>query len=164
MMEYASITRRLTCFVYETLLVLGIAFLAALIYNFVSYHTFLGHDVNVKQLQVPSGLIRYGLQIWMFFVIGFYFVWVWTKKAGQTLPMRTWKLRIVTIDNRLLSWQLATLRYVAAVISVSTFGIGLLWAFFDKNKLFLHDRLCHTKIVYENPKTQQEPAPTAETD
>ncbi len=151
--EYASVSRRLTCIVYETLLVLGIVFIAALLYNLMSLHTFLGQNLNVKQLQVPAGVVRYGLQVWLFLVMGFYFVWVWTKKAGQTLPMRTWKLRIITIDNRVLTWQIACLRYVAAVISISSFGIGLLWAFFDKDKLFLHDRLCHTKIVHEiSPK------------
>jgi len=44
----------------------------------------------------------------------------------------------------------AVLRYLIAWPSVLFFGIGLLWAIFDKDHLFLHDRLAGTKVVSTN--------------
>jgi len=62
----------------------------------------------------------------------------------------------VTTNGSRLSWARATLRYMLALPSVLCFGIGILWAFFDLDNLFLHDRLAGTRVV-RLPK----PAPTA---
>jgi uncharacterized RDD family membrane protein YckC len=45
-----------------------------------------------------------------------------------------------------LQWRRATLRYLLAVVSIGS-GIGLIWAIFDPQRQFLHDRLAGSRIV-----------------
>lgn len=76
----------------------------------------------------------------------FYFVWFWLN-GGQTLPMKTWKLRIVNADGGRLRPLQVVLRYLAAWPSVLLFGIGILWALVDRDRQFLHDRIAGTRII-----------------
>ncbi len=41
----------------------------------------------------------------------------------------------------------AALRYALAWPSLLVFGVGFLWAFVDRDRQFLHDRLAGTRIV-----------------
>lgn len=75
-----------------------------------------------------------------------YFVWCWLN-GGQTLPMKTWKLRIINSDGLPLRPMQAVLRYLIAWPSILLFGIGIFWVMFDKDQQFLHDRLAGTRIV-----------------
>jgi len=75
-----------------------------------------------------------------------YFVWFWMN-GGQTLPMKTWKLRLAGANGQKLRPLQAVLRYLAAWPSIMLFGIGVLWALFDKDRQFLHDRIAGTSIV-----------------
>lgn len=79
-----------------------------------------------------------------------YFVWFWLH-GGQTLPMKTWKLRIANPDGSPPRPMQAMLRYLAAWPSVLLFGIGVLWALVDKDRQFLHDRIAGTRIVSSPP-------------
>lgn len=78
-----------------------------------------------------------------------YFVWCWLN-GGQTLPMKTWKLRVANADGAPPRPLQATLRYLAAWPSILLFGIGIVWALFDKDGQFLHDRIAGTRIVSTN--------------
>lgn len=48
-----------------------------------------------------------------FLVYGIYFVWCWSA-GGQTLPMQTWHLRVVTRDGAPLTQRRALARYLLA--------------------------------------------------
>jgi hypothetical protein len=39
------------------------------------------------------------------------------------------------------------MRYAAALCGTLFFGITFLWAFIDRDRAFLHDRLARTRIV-----------------
>lgn len=82
----------------------------------------------------------------VFVLLMLYFVWCWLN-GGQTLPMKTWKLRIANHDGSPPRPLQALLRYMAAWPSIVIFGVGILWALVDKDKQFLHDRIAGTKIV-----------------
>jgi len=71
------------------------------------------------------------------------FCWV---RSGQTLPMKTWRIRLVTEQGKPLAVGRAFQRYLLAVPSVLS-GIGVLWALVDRDRQFLHDRLAGTRIV-----------------
>lgn len=94
------------------------------------------------------GLNFGGKLMWLhvFVLLMLYFVWCWLN-GGQTLPMKTWKLRIANHDGSPPRPLQALLRYMAAWPSVAIFGVGILWALVDKDKQFLHDRIAGTKIV-----------------
>ena len=128
-----SIARRLVSILYESLLVFAVVFFAGLLF----YGAASGR---------LSGLIRNLFQIYLIVILGLYFVWCW-HRGGQTLPMKTWKLRLVSAGGGPVSVRRAALRYLLACLSFALAGTGLVWAVFDRDRQFLHDRLAGTRIV-----------------
>lgn len=129
-----SIVRRLASMFYESLLLLGV--LAALL---VLPHVLLG--VFLHRLATP-----FVLQAHAFLVLLFYFTWYWSN-GGQTLAMKTWRIRLVTRDGFAVRPGQAFLRFLLCWPSIVLFGVGLLWAVFDRERLFLHDRLAGTQLL-----------------
>jgi len=93
------------------------------------------------------GVGRALFQAYLLVVAGFYFVWCWLH-GGQTLPMKTWKLRVTNADGLPLRPLQAVLRYMLAWPSILLGCIGLFWALVDKDRQFLHDRIAGTCIVF----------------
>ena len=132
-----SIRRRLVTMLYESLLLLGV--LALMIVPLVV----LG---ALGQVQVPHPVLR----VYIFLGLALYFIWQW-QGSKQTLAMRTWKISIATSDGMPAPpWRLA-LRYVLAWPSLFLFGFGLIWAIFDRDRQFLHDRLAGTRVIFAPP-------------
>ena len=119
--------------VYEAWSLFGVVFFAALL--------FLG-----SAGASPSDWMRHVFQVYLFLVIGLYFATSWVRH-GQTLAMKTWKLRLVGADGASITLRLAMWRYVYAWPCLALGGVGLLYARFDREHQFLHDRLAGTKIV-----------------
>lgn len=119
--------------VYELLLLAALTFIAIMPFLAV-----LGDSTQ--------GWKRHALQVWIAFVCGVYFVSFWTR-GGQTLPMKTWRLRIVRWDGAPIGVARATHRYVIALLGFAAAGLGFLWALVDRDGQFLHDRLAGTAIV-----------------
>jgi uncharacterized RDD family membrane protein YckC len=154
----APLRRRLASLVYEALLLFGIAFGVGLVYGIVT-----------QQHHALQG--RRGLEAAQFFVFGLYFVWCWAR-SGQTLPMQTWKLKLVAdADGGLVSYGRALARYLLAWLWVLP-GLGavallgwqqdkrLIFAALAANvalyaaltrwlpqRQFLHDVLAGTRLV-----------------
>ena len=125
--------RRLLSMIYESLMLVAVLFIAGFIFHLVFPNT-------------NSIFFRPAFQIYLLLIAGIYFTWFWTH-GGQTLPMQTWKLRVVAADGQRIYLKQAVARYLFAVIGFFLLGCGILWAFFDRDGLFLHDRLAGTKIV-----------------
>lgn len=121
---------------YESLLLLGV-----LSVTFMLPHLALGMACEI----VLPGPV---LVIHVFVVFGIYFVWYW-RHGGQTLAMQTWKLRIVSAAGAPPALKQLLLRYFLTWPSLLFYGAGLLWAFFDRDRQFLHDRLAGTRIVFK---------------
>ncbi|HRE16903.1 MAG TPA: RDD family protein [Rhodocyclaceae bacterium] len=85
------------------------------------------------------------LMLHIFILLLVYFVWFWLN-GGQTLSMKTWRLRLISSDGYRLRPAQALLRYLAAWPSVLLL-VGILWAFFDRDRRFLHDRIAGTRII-----------------
>lgn len=153
--QFASLKCRLLCMVYEAVLLFGIFFAAGLLFDLTTQHQ------NAESLR--------GLrQLYLFVVLGIYFTYFWGH-GGQTLPMKTWHLRLVSADGTAISFRQAGLRYCLAWMwflpalgisyflnlqhwaSVILFFVGLSgWALisrFDANHQFLHDRIAGTELV-----------------
>ncbi|SCY06313.1 MULTISPECIES: RDD family protein [Nitrosospira] len=125
--------RRLVSMIYESLLLLAILLIAGFVFHLIFRDT-------------GSIFFRPAFQLYLLLVAGTYFSWYWTH-GGQTLPMQTWKFRVISADGNQLSLKQAIARYLFAVIGIFFFGCGILWALFDRNHQFLHDRLAGTQIV-----------------
>ena len=128
----ASLLRRSLALTYEALLLFGVLWGAGLILTLFERH----YDVPVA---------RPVYQLCLLVVAGIYFVSQWSR--GQTLPMKTWHLKIVTRTGLPPSAWRAAMRYLAAVGGLGLLGIGFWWAFFDSERQFLHDRIAGTRII-----------------
>lgn len=161
------LNRRLVCMVYEGVLLFGVTVVAASAYfgllkafdvQFVSYAK-TDHD----------NLVRYGLMAWMFVVLGCYFVYCWCK-SGQTLAMKTWRIKVVDLDGSKLPVIKGVVRYLlawlwflpalalydrlslprSAMLPLLALGVAA-WAMtavFSKNGQFLHDKLAKTRLIH----------------
>jgi uncharacterized RDD family membrane protein YckC len=129
-----KIGRRLLSMLYEGLVVFSVLLIGFLLPQVVLF----GFGMNLT-----------GKLLWLHVLVLLmaYFLWCWLN-GGQTLPMKTWKLRITSQDGSRLRPTQALLRYLVAWPSILFFGIGLFWAVFDKNKQFLHDRIAGTWITH----------------
>jgi uncharacterized RDD family membrane protein YckC len=167
--DIPTLKRRFASMVYEAMLLFGVfVFAKALLLLVVvgiakvPVET-LNHDPRMRLLQ----------QAWGFVVLGTYFIYFW-QKSGQTLPMQTWRIRLVDVDGTgkvstrkaiarfLLAWMWLAPGWLAGHLLGLPTGatIGLvalnmaLWgmtARFDKDGQFLHDRLLGTRLVSVHP-------------
>jgi uncharacterized RDD family membrane protein YckC len=129
-----SLKRRLASMLYEALLLFGIAFLATWVFQFAA-----------GTLQI-DGWRRHLLQLFMLAVFAIYFLWCWLR-GGQTLAMKTWRIRLVAKNGHArLTPQAALLRFLYALLLVPT-TIGIFWAMVDRDRQFLHDRLAGSLLI-----------------
>jgi uncharacterized RDD family membrane protein YckC len=123
-----GIARRLASMLYEAILLFAIAFFAGFAFYFASRGAAL------------EGWVRVAHQVLLVAVFAAYFLWCWLR-GGQTLAMKAWRIRLVDVSPRK-----ALLRFLYALALVPT-GVSLLWALFDRERQFLHDRLAGTRLV-----------------
>lgn len=150
-----SLKRRLASMLYETMLLFGVVFVAGWLFS-----TLLE--------QKHALYLRNMLQDWLFVVIGLYFIWFWTH-GGQTLAMKTWRLKIVTADGEVLGYKRAFGRYLLSwlwilpglaaawalnakawmlvLIPLANVVLWALTAYLDPQRRFLHDRISGTRVV-----------------
>jgi len=117
---------------YETLLVAAVLFIAAFVY------------LLFRNPRAPGGMIFF--QIYLLLVVSGYFLWFWTH-GGRTLAMKTWRLRLVRADGGRITAAQGVLRLIVAAFGIACFGIGILWAFWDPERQFLHDRIAGTRLI-----------------
>lgn len=122
-----------TSFIYEALTVIALGFACAGLFLWL-----VGDAIY--------GIKRFLLQFFLWSLVGAYFVRCWVK-SGQTLAMQAWNLKVMNQKNQLLTLNQALARYMLATMSLLLCGLGFLWAIFDHDKLFLHDRLLKIRIV-----------------
>jgi len=130
----AALSRRGLALVYEALLLSALLLAGSLPFVMLTHET-------------DWGITRPLFQLYLIALIGVYFVWQWRR--GRTLPMRTWRLRLVTHDGASLEWKHALKRFLIALPGTLLLGAGFLWALVDREGLFLHDRMAGTKIIKE---------------
>lgn len=134
--RYAGLLRRLACLVYEALIVVAILFVG-------------GGVFTALFSRAETLAARIALQLLLIALVGSYFVWCWTR-GGQTLPMQTWRIRVVTAVGGELTATLALRRYLYALAGTLLAGVTFFWAFVDRDRQFLHDRLAGTRLVEVN--------------
>jgi uncharacterized RDD family membrane protein YckC len=129
----APLTRRLASLLYEALLLAALLWCAALLFRII---------------ETSLGVVHFRLAFQMYLVVitGAYFIWQWSH-GGQTLPMKTWRMRLTAASGEAVSVRLALARYGVALCGTLVFGAAFLWALVDRDRQFLHDRLAGTRIV-----------------
>lgn len=148
--------RRFACMLYEAVLLFGVVFLADYLFDTLTQSR---HALMLRNTR----------QAWLFIAIGVYFVWSW--RYGQTLPMKTWHIRLLGRDGQPPGWRVCLARYVLAWVPVLiaaalVFAVQrvsqlpatsllvvfapmaiFVWSWLDRDGLFLHDRILSTRLV-----------------
>lgn len=128
-----GIGKRLLSLVYEILLLIAVMLLAG------------GTAAALAQITSPAHT-RLFTQIIAVAACTAYFAWQW-HRSGQTLPMKTWCMRLETVDGTHVTVPRALLRAAFATAGYLLLGISVIWAFVDRDGQFLHDRLAGTRLV-----------------
>ena len=129
----AGLARRLASLVYDGLLLTALLLVT----------TFIFIALFGDATHAP---LRYWLQACLYLVAATYLLWCWLH-GGQTLAMQTWRIRLVDDKTQTVSVDRALQRYLLVSLGLMFFGAGFLWALFDRERLFLHDRLLGTRLV-----------------
>jgi uncharacterized RDD family membrane protein YckC len=151
----APLRRRLLSMTYEAMLLFAVVFLAGYLFDTLTQSR---HAL----------MFRHARQAWLFVILGAYFVWFWVH-GGQTLAMKTWRVRVVERDGCALTYPRAIARYLLLWIFVLptlalVWFLGLegwaavaglaaallaspLFARIDRDGQFIHDRVLGTRTV-----------------
>lgn len=124
---------RLACLLYEALTIAAVTIVGLII-----PHTVMAHFIG----GAPSGRL---LLAHLFLMLLAYFAWQWLH-GGQTLAMKTWRIRLSSADGNQLRLSQTLLRYALAWPGTLLFGAGFLWALLDHDGLYLHDRVAGTRL------------------
>ncbi|MBB5018381.1 putative RDD family membrane protein YckC [Chitinivorax tropicus] len=168
-MPLAGTGRRLLCLVYEFVILFALSFVVLLIP--MAILPLFGQQANAAAEQHWAWRL---LWLMLLGVNAWYLVRSWTR-GGQTLAMRAWRMRLVTLSGQpvghkqaIIRLALGTLGYVTPLVmaiwshahpegkpllwsSLAFLAIMLGWAMLDKDRQFLHDRLAGTCIVRTPP-------------
>lgn len=128
---------RIACLFYEALTVIALTIVGLII-----PHTLLGVFAGIT----ASGRV---LLTHLFLLLLIYFVWQWLN-GGQTLAMKTWRIKLQSEEALPLRPAQALLRYAVAWPGTLLAGIGFLWAIADREGRYLHDRIAGTILITEN--------------
>jgi uncharacterized RDD family membrane protein YckC len=153
-----SIGRRIAALSYEALLLLALVLV-------------MSFPIAGLKGATLGGIPQVIFQIYLAAVVFAYFTWFW-RHGGQTLPMKTWRFKVVAHDGGALLWQRASLRFVFAALFYGPAAAGIMmmffpnrisplltmwtflplfatlfWARFDADRQFLHDRWAGTRLV-----------------
>ena len=134
----AGLIRRLMAMVYDSLLLFAVLAFAGALWALT--------------LGIPEDGNLWYFTYLLLVACGF-FSGFWMK-GGQTLGMKTWRLRVETDQGQTLGLKQALLRFFAAILAWLPAGLGFLWMLVDPKRKALHDHISGTRIV-TLPKPQK---------
>lgn len=124
---------RIAAMIYESLLVAAVVFVAAFLFLYLAGSAEAGWRHHAFRLYLLGILFAYFSVFWL--------------RSGQTLSMKTWRIRLVNRSGGPIAFRQAVLRFFLALPGLLLAGIGFWWALFDRDRQFLHDRIAGTRLV-----------------
>lgn len=145
----ANLWRRLAALIYDAFLLFAIT---------LAYFTLLTLLKAILISTQPIEDFQPGLLLqcimmlgWLAALIGYYYI-SW-RKQGQTLGMKSWRLKLQQADGSLATPEQCIKRSLLASLSLAIGGMGYLWCLVPPAKACLHDIYSATKVVVL-PKTK----------
>lgn len=151
--------RLFACMVYEGMLLFGLVFLAGFLFDIV---TDSRHALKLRAAR----------QAFLFIIISIYFLSAWLK-SGQTLAMKTWHIRLLSatgarptvgrlLRRYVLMWVFPLITAMIIELAARSSKIpalslliifapfsNFIYTWLDPNQQFMHDRMCHTRLVHQ---------------
>jgi uncharacterized RDD family membrane protein YckC len=162
------VMRRLASWLYEGMLLFGVVFISDYLFSALSQTR---HALENRHAQ----------QAFIFVVLGIYFTWLWAK--GQTLAMKTWRIRVVDAQGCALTQGRALIRYLwswlwvlpplvlswlfhlsggeTGVMAVGWVAVWSVLSRFHPQGQYLHDVLAQTRLVPAEFSPRPQHAPEA---
>lgn len=145
-LEYTtpSLLRRFAAMVYDSLLLMAVSILYGAITT--------GFNVALNGAPTMGERISWGFWGWIVFAgwvatIGFFFCYFW-HKSGETLGMKTWRIKIVNESNlNPPDYKNCIVRCLCAPISLLLFGAGYWLMYTNAQRQTLHDKISKTRTL-----------------
>jgi uncharacterized RDD family membrane protein YckC len=100
---------------------------------------------------IEPGQTLYPFYVIYLLIISFIFYgWFWTH-GGQTLGMKTWKMKLQLTNGQAVTWKLALVRFITAIISWGVAGAGFLWSLLHPQKRTWHDIASNSVLIDLRP-------------
>ncbi len=127
-----SLLRRIAIMFYDSILLIALLFFASLLVA-VPFNITMEHPY-------------YPLYILYIHIVAFlFFGWCWTR-GGQTLGLKTWKIRVIANSGNRVTWRQAFLRYIGSLLCWLSLGIGFLWCYTNKERRAWNDIISKTRL------------------
>lgn len=140
--QSAPVWRRLAALVYDSFILLAISFIYGAAITAISA---ANHQPETDYQPMFNGVL-FPLG-WCAALVLFY-CWFWSK-SGQTLGMKTWKIKLVQKQNALNpKWSQCLLRCLLTPPLVLGFGVGYWYAYSNQARESLQDRLTKTRVIF----------------
>jgi len=134
----AGLFRRFAALFYDLLLIVAVLMTVTWLLLPLTHGKAITHE--------SVGAFEYLYRALLLGLVVAYFGYSWTR-AGETLGMLAWKIRVVRRDGSALRWRDALLRLAAATLSWLPAGLGYFWMLVDRDRLTWHDRLSRTLVI-----------------
>jgi len=140
-MDAASLPRILGAVIYDFIIVCAIIFIAAQWFPLVP-----------EPYQDVLALVLFK-QVYVLGICFIYFAYSW-QRGGQTIGMKSWRIQLHSSDPQrtVVGWRQSAIRYLVAIISWLTLGMGYLWILFNPQRKSWHDIASGTHLIVL-PKT-----------
>lgn len=133
-----GLLRRFGVMFYDSILLIAVLF-------FASLPVVLPFSITTEHNLYPF-FVAY------IYLVGFlFFGWFWTH-GGQTLGLKTWRIKLVSDTGDNIGWKQAFIRYIASLVCWFSLGIGFLWCYTNRERLAWNDLLSKTRLLRLNRK------------
>jgi len=139
-----SLLRRFAAMIYDSLLLVAVSMLYGAI--------MVGLNVLINGTPDTGDRVKWGAFDALMFcgwlaTMIFFFCYFW-HRSGQTLGMKTWRMKIVGADNLSLpSYRQCLIRCLCAPLSFLCLGAGYWLMYGNDERQTLHDKLSRTRIL-----------------
>ena len=134
----AGVLKRLFAMTYDLLILVAIWLLIGFLHAAIMG---MEHVENSDSLQYT---------LFPFLMLGtfVFYSWFWLH-GGQTLGMRAWRLQVVDahLDGRPLNLLQCLSRFLIAILSLCSFGLGYFWIWISPSGDSWHDSLSNTRTL-----------------
>ena len=128
-----GLLRRLLIMAYDAIAVIALMMLVTALLLFTPLRT---QTAFIDPL--PTGIM---ILTWFL-----YLAWCW-RRAGLTLGMRAWRVRLVFENGTKPGWGRCILRFVVSLASAAAFGIGFIWCLFNPRRQSWHDIATNSSMI-----------------
>ena len=133
--EPCSLARLMLVMLYDGVIMVGILILAAALAS--------PFDQGNQQAGRDPLFTAYLVAAWFAYLV------VCWRRAGMTVGMRAWKVRISGTGGHPPGWRACFIRFGASLLSALALGAGFWAMLFDVERRSWHDRLSETRLYLD---------------